>query len=253
MACVAFVSPVSAECAPEPQGEGRIASVLDARTLKLDDGRVIRLTGIAALRDEAARPAQAALSTLADGRLVSLHGESDSRDRYGRQRAWVFAQGAETSLQEALIAGGHGVRDLGIADAACRQALESAENKARAARFGLWSTPQAIKNAENADDISHEIGHFVVIGGRVRAVREAGGWTYLNFGRRWRDGFTAAVPKGASAAFEKAGLPLKGFEGQQVLVRGHVMLRRGPRIEVTTPEQIEVVGTNAVATTGTRD
>src|SRR3979490_816323 len=36
----------AAGCAFEPQGEGRVAAVIDARTFRLEDGREIRLAGI---------------------------------------------------------------------------------------------------------------------------------------------------------------------------------------------------------------
>jgi len=37
----------AADCALEPQGEGRVAAVIDTRSLRLEDGREIRLVGIA--------------------------------------------------------------------------------------------------------------------------------------------------------------------------------------------------------------
>jgi hypothetical protein len=42
-----FVAPARAEgCAFEPQGEGRVAAVIDARGFRLADGREVRLAGI---------------------------------------------------------------------------------------------------------------------------------------------------------------------------------------------------------------
>ena len=45
----------AADCAFEPQGEGRVAAVLDGRSLRLEDGREIRLADIA--RNGTTRPA----------------------------------------------------------------------------------------------------------------------------------------------------------------------------------------------------
>ena len=36
----------NADCAFEPQGEGRVAAVVDGRSFRLDDGREVRLAGI---------------------------------------------------------------------------------------------------------------------------------------------------------------------------------------------------------------
>src|SRR5260370_10691187 len=44
---IAAAEPVrAAGCALEPQGEGRVAAVIDARTFRLDDGREVRLARI---------------------------------------------------------------------------------------------------------------------------------------------------------------------------------------------------------------
>ncbi|MGB9118216.1 MAG: thermonuclease family protein, partial [Bradyrhizobium sp.] len=37
---------IAAGCAFEPQGEGRVATVIDARSFRLRDGREVRLAGI---------------------------------------------------------------------------------------------------------------------------------------------------------------------------------------------------------------
>src|SRR3954464_9887201 len=85
---------MSAGCAFEPQGEGRVAAVIDARTFRLDDGREVRLAGIEPATPDKAR-AVAALAAIVMGREVTLHGEDDTPDRYGRQPAFAFLAGAE--------------------------------------------------------------------------------------------------------------------------------------------------------------
>src|SRR5438105_1079663 len=46
---------MSAGCAFELQGEGRVAAVTDARTFRLDDGREVRLAGIEPATPDKAR------------------------------------------------------------------------------------------------------------------------------------------------------------------------------------------------------
>src|SRR3954468_7644551 len=72
---LASVGPAdAADCALEPQGEGRVAAVIDGRSFRVDDGREIR--GIEqAGTDKAGN--RAALSAIAGGRDVTLHGEND--------------------------------------------------------------------------------------------------------------------------------------------------------------------------------
>ena len=86
----------NADCAFEPQGEGRVAAVIDARSFRLDDGREVRLAGIERAGTDKAS-SRTALAALVSGRDVTLHGEDDAPDRYGRQPAFVFADGSETS------------------------------------------------------------------------------------------------------------------------------------------------------------
>ena len=108
-ACLALlatgVPAIAAGCAFEPQGEGRVAAVLDTRTFRLDDGREIRLAGIEptdASKDTAKTTAKAtaALSAIISGRDVTLRGADDTPDRYGRQTGFVFVAGSEPSVQD---------------------------------------------------------------------------------------------------------------------------------------------------------
>src|SRR5882724_6983129 len=93
---------IAAGCAFEPQGEGRVAAVIDARTFRLEDGREVRLAGIEpAIPDKT--KAATALSAIIAGREVTLRGEDDAPDRYGRQPAFAFLAGAEAPVQSELL------------------------------------------------------------------------------------------------------------------------------------------------------
>src|SRR5450631_3587060 len=74
-------------CWFEPQGEGRVAAVIDARSFRLDDGREVRLAGIEPVVTDNARRS-AALSAIIAGHEVKMSGEDDTPDRYGRQPAF---------------------------------------------------------------------------------------------------------------------------------------------------------------------
>jgi hypothetical protein len=62
---------------------------------------------------------------------------------------------------------------------------------------------------------------------------------YINFGQRWSNQFTATLLKRNEGAFA-AGSP-KAFAGHTVEVRGWIEERGGPVVEVTRPEQIEII------------
>jgi endonuclease YncB( thermonuclease family) len=236
IAVSAATSASAAGCSFEPQGEGRIAAIIDARTFRMEDGREVRLAGI-----EAASGGAAALAALV-GRPVALHGETDMPDRYGRQPAFAFVDRAARPLQRMLLEQGEALASGAVADKACAAELAEAEAVARQANRGLWAQRAAIKNAESGDDILTRIGLFTVVEGKVLSVRQAGAVTYINFGRRWTRDFAATIPRRAMAAIEAAGISVKALENKRIRVRGFVESRQGPRIELLRVGQIEMAG-----------
>lgn len=202
-------------CNFEIQGEGRVAAVVDTRSLRLDDGRE-----------------------------VTLRGQDDTPDRYGRQPAYAFLEGSEKPVQSELLRQGLALASSEVADKDCATALMAAEAEARAARSGTWAEATVIKNAESPDDILAGIGRFTVVEGRVLSVRQAGATTYLNFGRNWTRDFAVTISRRIVPAFEAAGLAPKSLENRKIRVRGWVEARRGPRIELLRVGQLEVLGGN---------
>jgi endonuclease YncB( thermonuclease family) len=162
---------LAASCSFEPQGEGRVAAVIDARTLRLQDGREIRLAGIEPVATEKSNRATA-LSAIVDNRDVTLAGDDDTPDRYGRQPAFVFLASSDTPVQNLLLAQGEALVSGTIADKDCAAALLAAEAEARRAKRGIWADPAAIKNAESPGDILAGIGRFTVVEGKVLSVRQ---------------------------------------------------------------------------------
>ena len=229
-----------ATCAFQPQGEGRVSAIIDARTFRLVDGREIRLTAIEPLSGAAHATAQ--LAELIDGRDVRLQGPDDAPDRYGRQPALVFLDNADDPVQLELLKNGQALLSGAMTDKPCATDMTQAEAEARKSRRGVWAAPTAIKNAERPGDILPLVGQFVVVEGKVLSVRQAGTTFYVNFGRRWTEGFAATISKRMVAAFEATGFAPKSLENRRVRVRGWVELRGGPRIDIFQVGQIELVG-----------
>ena len=243
LAAAAAGPAVAAGCSFEPQGEGRVAAVIDARTFRLQDGREVRLAGIEpAMGDKASRTS--ALAAIIAGREVMLSGEDDTPDRYGRQPAFVFLDGSETLVQGLLLAQGEALVSSDVTNKDCASVLNATEAAARQAKKGAWADPSAIKNAESAGDILAGIGRFTLVEGKVLSVRQAGATTYLNFGRNWTQDFAVTISRRMLPAFEAAGIALKSLENRRIRVRGWVEARSGPRIEVLHVGQIELLGGN---------
>jgi endonuclease YncB( thermonuclease family) len=230
---------LAAACRFESQGEGHVAAIVDARSVRLDDSREIRLTGI-----EPTPTTKQALTSLLAGRDVTLRGSDDTPDRYGRQAALIFVGESDSPVQAMLLAQGDAIASAEITDKDCSAALMSAEAEARRQKKGNWADLSAIKNAESPDDILAGIGRFMVVEGKVLSVRQAGATTYLNFGRNWTRGFAVTISRRMLPAFESAGVALKSLENRRLRVRGWVEGTMGPRIDVRLVGQVELLGAN---------
>ena len=271
MVLLASAAPAAAAgCSFEPQGEGRVAAVIDARSFRLQDGREVRLAGIEPVSPEqplsgkpvsekpvsekpflekpflkkplANRPP--ALAAILANREVILRGDDDTPDRYGRQPAFVFLPPSETLVQDELLAQGEALVSATVTDKECASVLLAAEAAAREAKRGIWADPSAIKNSESSGDILAGIGRFTLVEGKVLSVRQAGATTYLNFGRNWTRDFAVTISMRVLPVFEAAGIIPKSLENRRIRVRGFVEARGGPRIELLRVGQIELLGGN---------
>jgi endonuclease YncB( thermonuclease family) len=232
---------------------GIVASVTDGDTVVLDNGLVVRLIGIQAPKlplgreDFEAWPladkAKAALETLVAGQRVRVRQGGETRDRHGRVLGQLFIEAPDGAwIQQQMIAAGM-ARVYSFADnRACVVQLLAAEGKARLMRLGIWADPYyAVRRGDRPEDLVRRLSHYELVEGRVLLADEVQGRVYLNFGRFFAEDFTAVIERGAMPQFEAEGIDPTKLGGALVRVRGWVELRDGPRIEITHPEQIEVL------------
>lgn len=232
-----FLAPPGFACGGEALGESRVAAIENAQTLRLGDGRSVRLAGIEwGVPADAAR---AALSELAVGRTISLKGTAKP-DRYGRIHAFAFVSGSETPIQYALLDRGLAVVGTRLGDPACRRNLLVREQAARLSRLGIWgSGDYRLHRADDPATILRDRGRFAIVQGRVLSVRESGNTVYVNFGRRWSEDFTVTIAKRTEPAFISAGVPPRSLAGRTIRVRGVIEERGGPWIEAASADQFD--------------
>jgi micrococcal nuclease len=242
------------DCGGRSEAPAEVARVIDGRSFLLADGREVRLAAIETplavpgdedeARVQAALAAKTALETLLLDREVHLFASSSGPDRYGRLVAYAFIRtpSGETLVQHELVAAGHALVSPTASAATCRIYLRNAERDARNGGLGLWGDPYyAVKAAADPADVLVEQGRFTLVQGKVLSVRESGGIVYVNFGQRWSEQFTVTILKRNERIFAGAGLTPKALAGRSIEVRGWVEERGGPAIEVSRPEQIEIV------------
>lgn len=230
-------------------GDSAIATgIVDGDTLVLADGRQVRLVGIQAPKLPLGRPnfvawplaeeAREALAELAQNRQLTLAYGGQQRDRHGRELAHLFdAEGGW--IQGALLAGGW-ARVYGFADnrALLGRMLEL-EDAARRAGRGIWA--DAYYAVRPAPEAERYIGRFELIEGEVLEAAIVRGRGYLNFGQDWRSDFTASLAPKVVKRFAAEGLDPLAYQGRRLRVRGWIKSFNGAMIEITHPEQIEVL------------
>jgi endonuclease YncB( thermonuclease family) len=220
----------------------------DGATLRLADGRELRLAGVVAanaLDGDAAAAARAtdALNEMAAGKSLTLHGRNDVRDRYGRLIAQAAVAGSEPHwLQADLVAAGWLRAAPEASELPCAASLLEVEAQARNGQKGLWQEANfAVMAADDLAGLNAAAGRFAVVEGVVHHIGETASRTYLDFGQRYRKDFTIVIPRAARRGFAAAGIELKSLRGRKVRVRGVLFSSGGPAIEIRRPASLELL------------
>lgn len=232
---------------------GVVVEVTDGDTVLLDSDIKVRLIGMQAPKLPLGRDgfetwpladtAKAALEELVLGQTVQLRYAGEQRDRHGRALAHMFIDGSkEVWAQKAMLEAGL-ARVYSFSDNRfCLDLLYEAERVARLATRGIWTDPfYALRQADMPEALLELTGNYELVEGRVLKADRAGSRVYLNFGRYWKEDFTVVIDRDAQKIFEQAGVDPLQFEGTLVRVRGWIDERDGPRMDVSHPEQIELL------------
>ena len=233
---------------------GVVSEVVDGDTVLLESGLSVRLIGTQAPklplgRDDfeawpLAEEARTELAAIALGRNVQLGYGGEEKDRYGRALAHLFVESEAAPVWAQMHMIGAGLaRVYSFPDnRRCLDQLFAGEERARAERLGIWANPYySVRAADRPDDLLSRVGDYELVEGRVLLADRSGPRVYLNFGRFWKEDFTAVIEAPALRLFEREGIDPLILEGALVRIRGWIDERDGPRVEITHPEQIEVL------------
>jgi len=229
-------------------GTAQVVAVIDGDTVILDDAREVRLVGIQApklplgrtgfVKWPLADEAKTALEELVLGKRVSLGYGGRSIDRHDRLLAHLFTDDG-IWVQGALLAAGF-ARVYSFPDnRALVHDMLVRERGSRDAGMGIWSHPYyAVLDPEAS---ARHLDQYALVVGRVSDVAVVRGRTFLNFGSDWRSDFTVSIAARDWRRFDEAGISADDYRGRRIRVRGWLKSRNGPMIDVTHPEQIEVL------------
>ncbi|MEQ1900392.1 MAG: thermonuclease family protein [Devosia sp.] len=232
---------------------GTVSEIVDGDTVLLDNGLVVRLIGIQAPKLALGREgledwpngeaARAALAGFALNKPVQLRYGGEEKDRYGRLLAQMFiADDSGAWVQQQMLGAGM-ARVYSFPDnRECLGELMATERVARSMSLGIWADPYyRVRRADRPAAMLALAGHYELVEGRVLLAEGSQGRVYLNFGRFWKEDFTAVIDSSALKHFAEEELDPEKLGGALVRVRGWVDVVDGPRIEITHPEQIEVL------------
>lgn len=201
-------------------------------------GAAYRLAGmewIDAPPDAPAGPVPAALTgwvSRGPAQVLVLPGPAD---RWDRQAALPGRNGVPAAYD--FIAAGLAVVRPDDVPARCARVLLAGEELARAGRRGLWASPTP--RADDAAALTAAEGRFAVMEGRISSRFEGSTGLVLQFGAPGERSLTVTVPKRSLRRFEASGMTGAAMEGRRVRVRGVVVGRDRPRMDVAVPEALE--------------
>lgn len=208
--------------APGPVSYVQVERVSDGDTLRLKDGRSVRMIGLNAPETgkkgqtdepfaQAARKRLQDLVAQSDGRVGLLAGKQP-QDRYGRTLAYLFGADGR-NLEAQLLADGLAYQVAIAPNVALLDCQQAAEQRARSAGLGLWrrspvQSPQRISRAG-----------FAVVGGKVSKVQHNRGGLWIDL----EGGLVLRIAPNQLASFDRN--QLDHLQGSRIEARGWVLDR----------------------------
>lgn len=233
-----------------PGGSAIVRSVSDGDTIRLEDGRRLRLVGIQAperppqgrsgeiwpLADEA----KSYLEELVLHKKLQLFYGKQKQDRHRRILAHAVLEN-DIWVQGALLKAGLAHVYSFPDNRALVAELYAIEDEARKARLGIWADPYyQILQAEELDGTeARYAGRFRIVEGVVQSANDVRGRVYLNFGPRWSSDFTAIIERRVVRQFKAEWIDNpQQLKGRHVQLRGWMHDENGPMIRLSHPEQL---------------
>ncbi|WP_248738598.1 thermonuclease family protein [Pseudomonas sp. MWU12-2029] len=218
-----WLSGAQAFC-PKPSGLSSVVvqRVVDGDTVRLSDGRSVRLIGLntpelgkQGRSDEPfAVAARKRLETLVadSGGRVGLRLGAQEKDHYGRTLAHLYSVSG-ASLEAQMLADGLGFQVAVAPNVDLVDCQQAAERSARQAGLGLWKRSPVLK----AEQI--ERSGFAIVSGRVSKVQRNRGGIWIEL----QDKLVLRVAPNLLERFD--GNALQALKGRQIEARGWVVDR----------------------------
>jgi micrococcal nuclease len=228
-------------------GMVNVKAVIDPQTIQLEDGHIVRLTGIDFPDfnpDEPGDFSLTAMQILRDmlvGKTVLLYQtvnrEEGRINRMGQDIAQIQRESDKAWVQGTLLSLGLARVRTAQRNPEMAQQMYDLELAAMKDKAGIWENYSKVLPPEEAE--AHE-GSFQIVEGRIESAALKQNRIYLNFGKDWKTDFTISIAPEDKRAFSKQNLDPLQWNGKQVRVRGWIESYNGPYMQISHPAAIEV-------------
>ena len=174
----------------EYDAHGQVAYVYDGDTVRLEDGRKVRIVGIDTpelgkdgqpAQPYAEEARQALVTLVADNPSVRLRYARQPRDRYGRLLAHLYLADGR-SVAEVQLASGYATALVIPPNVWNQSCYAAVEQEALRARTGIWALP-AYQPAP-AESLPPSAHGFHIVSGRIERIGESRHSLWLELGPR---------------------------------------------------------------------
>ncbi len=233
-------------------GGGKVIKIIDGDTVVLADNREVRLVGIQAPKLPLGRKkfkkwpmadeAKELLSNLILNQEVQLGFGGQETDRHGRVLAHLFLIKDVKTLvwiQGRMLKFGLARAYIFWDNRSLASEMLNREAIARDKNLGIWRL--SYYQIRRVEEAGRHIGSYQIIDGPAKKVSNVRGQVYINYGQDWRKDFTILIKPRTRKLFDRAGVDYRLFAGKRLRIRGWIKSWNGPMIEVTYPEQIQIL------------
>lgn len=236
-----------AECRSDYYDETvQVAKVHDGDTLKLGDGRKLRIIGIntpeLARDNKPAEPyalqaSQTLKQLLNHQNTVKLRYGSEKQDRYGRLLAHVFLNNGG-NITELMLKKGMGLALVVPPNLWNSDCYQQAEQYAQQKQSAFWQHPRY--QAIDVHQLAKQHRGYYRVRGRVQRIGESSSAYWLNLS----DDFALKIKKSDNQYFTS--LPIENLKGKTVIAQGWIYEsryknRREMRMRIRHPAALDVV------------
>ncbi len=163
------------------------------------------------------------------------------KNRQGLQRTHVIREEGNVWVQDFLISNGLSWAFSTIDSQKSMPTLKKLEYVARKNDMGFWGAH--LYRVKNPREIKDYINSYQIVEGYVLNVTKRRKSIYINFGNNWRTDFTIVFRKDSQKPFIKKykKFDLANLKNLRVKIRGWIEESNGPMIELTHPEQMDIM------------